>query len=73
MDSFRFKNNGEPGPNKSGRSGSMTESRNADKSCSVILYESISATQKVLEFFKLVLHCSLIEYVKSEGLIVPRK
>ena len=41
--------------------------------CSIILDESLSATQQVLTLFKNVSHHSIIEHVKRSGLIVQNK
>ena len=40
---------------------------------SVVLDESLYLTQQVIDLFKTVSHHSLIEYVKSSGLIVQGK
>ena len=73
MNAFHFNKNGEPRPNESGRAGDMEETRQVANICSVILDESLSATQQVLSLFKNLLHDSLIEHVKSAGLIVQIK
>ena len=73
MNAFNFNKNGEPRPNESGRSGDMSEMRQVANICSVILDESLSTKQKVLTLFKAVWHHSLVEYVKSAGLIVQSK
>ena len=54
MDKFWFTNTGKHQPNASDRGGDMSYSREVAKICSVILYESISATQQVLALFKAV-------------------
>ena len=41
--------------------------------CSVILDESLSTTKQVITLFKAVSHHSLVEHVKSAGLIVQSK
>ena len=73
MNAFRFNKNGETRPNESGRAGDMAETRQVANMCSVILDESLSATQNVLALFKAVLHHSLVEHVKSAGLIFLNK
>ena len=73
MDEFWFTTTGETQPNVSGRAGGTEESRQVAKISSVILYKSISKTQQVLALLKSMSHHSLIENVKSAGLIVPRK
>ena len=73
MNAFRFNKNGETRPNESGRAGDMAETRQVAKICSVILDESLSATQQVLSLFKAMSHHILIEHVKIAGLIVQIK
>ena len=73
MNEFHFNKNGELQANESGREGDMVETRQVAHICSVILDESISATQQVLAIFKYVLHNSLIDYFNSEALIVQIK
>ena len=51
----------------------MSETREVAKSCYIILDESLSATQQVIDLLKAVLHHSLIEHVKSSGFIVKSK
>ena len=51
----------------------MTDTRQVDNICSVILDKSISATQQVTTLFKSVLHHILIGNVKNADLIVQRK
>ena len=51
----------------------MSDTRQVANICSNILDEYLSATQLVLSHFNLFLRHSLIEHVKSAGLIVQIK
>ena len=51
----------------------MADTRQVANICSVMLYESLSETQQVLGLFKAVSHHSIIEHIKSAGLIVQSK
>ena len=51
----------------------MTDTRQVTYICSLILDESLSATQQVIALFKTVSHNSLIEHGKSAGFIVQSK
>ena len=51
----------------------MADTRQVSKLCSVILDESLSATQQFLALFKYVSHHGLIEQIKIAGLIVQSK
>ena len=73
MNAFNLTKNGEPWPNESGGAGDMEEKIQVANICSIILDESLSATQQVLTLFKDVSHHSIIEHVKISGLIVQNK
>ena len=51
----------------------MVETRQVAYILPIILYEYLSTTQKFLSLFKAVSHHSIIEHVKSAGLIVQIK
>ena len=73
MNAFHFNKNEEPQRNESGRAREMEDTIQVANISPLISDEYISATQQVLDIFKPVLHHSLIEHVKSEGLIVQIK
>ena len=73
MNAFHFNKNGKPRPNESGRSGDMEETRHVANIFFIILDEYLSITQQVIALFKAVLHHSLVEHVKSAGLIFLNK
>ena len=51
----------------------MVETRQVGNIFFIILDESLSETQQVLSLFKAVSHHSIIEHVKTAGLIVQTK